>query len=166
MRTKERNWTLHTKCFSIAEKNVDKHIGFVTKMYNDFRGENPVSVETMKKIALSDSYIIWVVTSEDKEHKDLYGFLLFNKVNAPSYGEIELVYVDPQYRERNVGSELLYRVDKYCYRNNIDTQILYRDSTDQKLCSYYKKRGFYNAFEITDGMSVKMVKMTPKDRNL
>lgn len=166
MSSKERNWTLCKKGFNLTKKNIDKHIADLTKMYNDYRETNPVSIETMKKIVLSDSYIVWIVASEDKDHSELYGFLLFNKVNAPSYGEIELVYVDPKYREHNVASYLLYRVDKYCYRNNIDTQILYRDAADQKLRDYYKKRGFYNAFEVTDGVSVKMVKMTPKDRIL
>ena len=148
------NW----RCFSIVEKNIDDHIYDITKMYNDYRETNPVSTDIMKRIILSDSYIFWVVT--DDTHKDLYGFLMFNKSNTPSYGEIELIYVNPDVRDCKVGEFLLKRVNKYCWRNGITTQILYRDITNVRLHLYYKRHGFKN-YPIQDGdKSVKMFKHT------
>lgn len=153
-------WPADWRCFSITEKNVDDHIHDITKMYNDYRETNPVSTEIMKKIVLSDSYIFWVVT--DDTHKDMYGFLMFNKSNAPSYGEIELIYVNPDVRSEGVGKYLLDRVNKYCARNNIDNQILFRDISSVRLHLYYKRHGFKDIPGNIEDKSVKMIKITNK----
>jgi ribosomal protein S18 acetylase RimI-like enzyme len=70
------------------------------------------------------------------------------------YGEINNMFVDSEYRGRDVGSSLIDKFKTYCMEKNIHNLRVVASAKNKDAIDFYKKQGF-NEFDITLTMSIK-----------
>ncbi|WP_422657589.1 GNAT family N-acetyltransferase [Paenibacillus sp. EC2-1] len=91
----------------------------------------------------------WIVIDHEKvigyligEVKKNEGFVIFEE-SEQSYFEIDEIYIDPDYRERKIGSVLLSEVTSHVKEKGTNRIIVSSANKDlKKTMEFYEKNGF------------------------
>lgn len=92
---------------------------------------------------------LWIVIDHDKvigyllgEVKKNEGFVIFEE-SEQSYFEIDEIYIDPDYRQRKIGSVLLSEVTSHVREKGTNRIIVSSANKDlKKTTEFYEKNGF------------------------
>jgi ribosomal protein S18 acetylase RimI-like enzyme len=97
----------------------------------------------MKEIfAKADKGRIKIYIAEDPENKKPAGFAI-SIINLYNEGEIESIYVEPEYRNLGIARRMILKTLDWMNENSVKTKKLFVAVGNECVIDFYKKLGFY-----------------------
>jgi len=80
--------------------------------------------------------------ARDTETKELIGYCV-TTINAENHGEIESIYIEPDYRRSGIGDTLMKKALKWLEENSVTRKIVGIAAGNEKVFEFYSRYGFY-----------------------
>lgn len=93
----------------------------------------------LKKANAGELYIVLV----KDEVKDVYVGYIICSVNEHQVGEVDSIYIEPEYRQDGIGHELMTRGLTWLDSRQVERMIIGVGEGNEDVLSFYKKYGFY-----------------------
>lgn len=89
---------------------------------------------------------------KDLEKQAFVGYCI-STVNSELEGEIDSLYIEPEYRKYGIGDKLMRRSLDWLDSRNVKTKIIIVAEGNEQVFSFYKKYGFYERKIILEQLS-------------
>jgi len=80
--------------------------------------------------------------TRDTETKELIGYCV-TTINTDSHGEIESIYIEPDYRRNGIGDTLMKKSLKWLEEKAVSRKILVVAAGNEEVFDFYSRYGFY-----------------------
>jgi ribosomal protein S18 acetylase RimI-like enzyme len=132
-------------------RKIQNPDSFIKIVYNNFNYlDDPNlnhNIGEIKRIILSDTFLGLLLYDKMSKPAKIIGYLVgeFKQLDDGRYiYYITYMFVAKQYRMKNLGSMMMYKIINVCKEHKIKYILLTYDTTDYKLCKFYKKFNFIN----------------------
>jgi diamine N-acetyltransferase len=79
---------------------------------------------------------------KDSENHTFVGYCI-STVTIDSVGEMDSLYIEPEYRKFGIGNKLMSRFLEWLDSKNVKTKIIVVAEGNEEVFDFYKKYGFY-----------------------
>jgi len=121
------------------EKLNQHHEEISTYFSEDFRANN----FTERKTKLLKKYAAGWLRVDLAQCRDLTIGYLISAVSTNKVGEIESIFVDPEFRGQAIGDELMRRALQWLDQQQVHTKLIAVAVGNQRAYSFYARFGFY-----------------------
>ena len=139
--------------------NIINKQQFANKIFNDFKYLKEISIlnhniKSIIELLNNDTIIINLLIIGNK----IIGYLVaeIKNIDVRYITYIDYIYIDPNFRNYNLGTILINDIIKYTKMNDIKFVLLTFDISNNKLKKFYKKFGFKKDKQLINNINHKV----------
>lgn len=100
-----------------------------------------------KQLEAKECFEVFVAYDQDTN----VGYCIASVEN--DIGEIDSIYVDPKYRNQNIGENLISEAELWLKSNGISKIMIYVAEGNESVFNFYSKQGYYQRFTVLEKKS-------------
>jgi ribosomal protein S18 acetylase RimI-like enzyme len=143
-----------TELFDIIQPlwvNLNKHHEVNSRYFPD-KFKN-LTFDMRKKKLMNDANTkLRIDLVKDVENQAFVGYCI-SSITIDSLGEIDSLYIEPEYRKFGIGDKLMSRSLEWLDSKNVRMKIIAVAEGNEQVFDFYKKYGFYERRTILEQVS-------------